>query len=379
MTLLPSERSETRDPLSGRTVVRWTSSLAKDQHLYFTSPSVTADDRWLVMLSERDGHPNLWAIDRRDGTLRRLTANASGLLRSYVYPYGGDSGLSKASPSLDPVRGVVGFVQDHQARVVDLATGRERVLCEIPGNWVTAFTHFSGDGRWFCVPCSSPGAFADDAPGQNEQMWNVMARFYGGRFRSRILRIEVATGRCDCWAEVPFWVTHVNFDPARADRLIFNKEGFSELMDHRIWCLEPDGTSRPLWHQGEDEWSCHENWTPDGAAVVYHGGVHGRGHVAARTWEGRLLSQIPVDRLHYGHATPGAGPGEFITDGIDGCISRVTLSSDGGTRLEHLCRHGSAAREQDTHVHPLLTPDRRGVVFTSDALSQADVYEVRLA
>ena len=58
-------------------MIRWADSQEKDQHLYFTSPSVTDDDRWLVILSERTGHPNIFAIDRTDGELRHLCIHGS--------------------------------------------------------------------------------------------------------------------------------------------------------------------------------------------------------------------------------------------------------------------------------------------------------------
>jgi hypothetical protein len=44
MTLLSSERCETTDPLSGRIMVRWTSSFAEDQHPRVTPPSDITHD-----------------------------------------------------------------------------------------------------------------------------------------------------------------------------------------------------------------------------------------------------------------------------------------------------------------------------------------------
>ncbi len=110
--LFASEKLEYTDPKTGARVIRWTASGAKDQHLYFTGPSVTDDDRWLVILSERTGHPNLHAIDRRTGEIHALSANARGLLASYVYPLGGARGLSKASASMDGESGQVIWIQD---------------------------------------------------------------------------------------------------------------------------------------------------------------------------------------------------------------------------------------------------------------------------
>lgn len=379
MDCLPTERSDSTDPRTGCPVIQWTRTGPKNQHLYFTTPSVTADDRYLVFLSERTGHPNLYAIHRPDGSIRPLSSNRLGLLLSYVYPRGGSQGLSKASPCLDAVRNVVYWIENSavwSARL-DSPTAAPERLCSIPEAWVTAFTHVSADGRWLAVPCSSLEAFVDPADGQGEQMWRVMARFYGGRCRSRILRICTQTGRWETWASVPFWVTHVQFDPARSDRLIFNKEGHGYTIDQRIWCLEPDGSCRPLFRQADDEWTCHENFAPDGQSVVYHGARSGRHFMAARRWDGSCVREIGLDVPLDGHVTPGAAEAEFITDGLDGCISRVRIA-EGRVCMALVCRHGSSAAEQDSHVHPLLTPDGLGVVFTSDRSGQCNVYEARL-
>jgi hypothetical protein len=49
---------------------------------------------------------------------------------------------------------------------------------------------------------------------------------------------------------------------------------------------------------------------------------------------------------------------------------------NGQTRI--LCEHRSSAREQDCHVHPVMTLDQQGVTFTSDRDGgTANVYEWR--
>src|SRR5688572_11343290 len=99
---------------------RVTDGLANDQLLYFTSPSLLADDRRLVFISDRTGQPNLFLRDLITGEQRQLSQNTEGLLKSYVYfdgtPY---RGFGKASVSVDAVRGKIYFIQGRQICCVD--------------------------------------------------------------------------------------------------------------------------------------------------------------------------------------------------------------------------------------------------------------------
>jgi Tol biopolymer transport system component len=378
---IPSERSTYRDPDTGATVIQWTKGPHKNQHLYFTSFSVTADDRWLAFISDRDGNPNLHAIDRRDGTIRRLSANAGGLLRSYVYPQGGLRGLSKASPCLDPHRNRLFYIRDDILFAVDLdaETPAERRLCELPQGWYGGFTHISPDGKWLCVPCTDPQAFANEKT-QWEQLKTVPMRMARLGLVSRILLVEVESGQLRTAAETPFWVTHVQFDPAGSGRIVFNREGDAPDRENsrcdRIWCLEPTGAFRRLAPQPAGEWRSHENWSPDGRSIVYHGGRGGKAFVAARTWEGELLHETNLGDVEFWHATAAQDGRRLVVDRRDGMISLLDPDADCATNL---CRHDTTYEDQDAHAHPITTPSGKSVVFTSIRTGTCNVYEVPLA
>src|SRR3954469_24970350 len=83
------------------------------QHLYFTSSSLTSDDRRLVVIGDRDGVArgpydpdaavNVFVVDLESGEAERVSRNAAGVLRSYVY-FGGhpDRGIAPGSVVLHP-------------------------------------------------------------------------------------------------------------------------------------------------------------------------------------------------------------------------------------------------------------------------------------
>ena len=95
--------------------VRVTDGLANDQLLYFTSPSLLADDRRLVFISDRTGQPNLFLRDLITSEQRQLSRNTDGLLKSYVYfdgtPY---RGFGKASVSVHAASEKIYFIQGKQ-------------------------------------------------------------------------------------------------------------------------------------------------------------------------------------------------------------------------------------------------------------------------
>ena len=77
----------TSKTLNGRVLI--SDELGRDcfntQLLYFTCSSLSADDERIYLISDRDGHPNVWMHDMFHGTDRKLTDNQKGILKSYVY------------------------------------------------------------------------------------------------------------------------------------------------------------------------------------------------------------------------------------------------------------------------------------------------------
>ena len=388
-TVLPSEKTESRDAKTGARVIRWTASPAKDQHLYFTSPSVTDDDRWLVMMSERTGDPNLFAIDRRSGEFHPISDNRAGLLHAYVYPYGGDTGLSKASPALDAHSGTIVWIQDQAlwtAKVADSIEPARRV-CALPERMVSGFTHVSKGGAFACVPVAAPEAFVEKTKVQGGQMAAAFRAFIEKGLESLILVVDLKTGEVVDELSMPFWVTHVVFCPTDPSKIIFNQEGGGVSQRTWAWQRAAPGVprakvgGRPLYPQPASEWMCHENYDRSGEFIIAHGGrradagsiAHKQIWFDKRDFNGRLLGRYTTDGTGTGHAVMGTDGKTVVMDPREHIW---TWNMETG-ETQILCEHGSSAREQDCHVHPVMTADGRGVVFTSDREGVANVYEWR--
>ena len=379
---------------------------ANDQLLYFTSSSLTADDRSLVAISDRTGHPNLFRIDLETGREIQLTRNEEGVLKSYVYFDGRPGrGLGKASVSLHAASGTVYYLQGHTI-CASGPDGAQRVLGEIPDDEVTAFTHVSDDGRLLCIPTSDARVFDDELIRAGNLGVTIDRRVQEERLNSYLRLYDTATGRLLHREVVPCgWVTHVQFAPGNPRLILYNHEYAADCGVRRMWLWdgsqhirlrpETDGRSRR-------DWVCHEMWERDGSAIIYHGAFADGGPALI----GRLeLSSgaireiaLPQGWREYGHFTVGS-PGTLVSDGYYRApadppppadpkepgewsgkwISMLNVDWSAGTiRWTPLARSGSSWRTQDEHPHPIFDHAARYVYFTSDRDGHRGVYRIRV-
>ena len=377
--------------------VRVTDGLANDQLLYFTSPSLLADDRRLVFISDRTGQPNLFLRDLATGEQRQLSRNTDGLLKSYVYfdgtPY---RGFGKASVSVHAVRGKIYFIQGRHICCAD-ANGGLRVLAELPHGQMTAFTHISADGKRLCVPTTDARCLDGDAQLTGKPAWDIDARIREENLSSWLRVFDTDSGKEFLCERVPqAWVTHVQFSPRNADWILYNHEWPSDCGIRRVWLwngrehvrlrTEGDGRKR-------EDWTCHEMWERDGDAIIYHGVfADGPAYIGRVKPDGseRVEIPLPAGWKRYGHFTEGK-PGVLVSDGYyekpdDGepahtgawiCAVKANWSARTADWIP-LCRHGSSWRSQCEHPHPVFNHAADAIYFVSDKDGKRAVYRVAL-
>ena len=397
------------------------------QLLYFTCSSLSSDDRRLYLISDRDGHPNVYVRDLLTGKEQCLTANRHGTLKSYVYfDASPGRGLGKASVCLDSQRDVVYFIQDNDICQVGL-DGHVRILNHVPEGRMTAFTHVSADGRLLCVP-TTDGRILDYDPEtegyglDRRPVYNIDGRVQQEGLNSYLGVYDTLTGHLVYEKTVPLcWITHVQVNPADPDIIMFNHEWPSfDCGIRRIWLYDrrtdqvrrvrteggDTGGDTHGHHRSAGDWVCHEMWSDDGKAIVYHGGyADGPAMVGkyeletGRYWE----IALPEEYKAYGHFTmdhwqnlccdgyfmlPGDvkverenstdnGPDPHKKDGE--YISRVVPHWEEG-RLEWrpLCKHRSDWLGQDAHPHPIYSHDGRSIFFNSRSGKYVKVYKAVL-
>ena len=395
------------------------------QLLYFTCSSLSSDDRRLYVMSDRDGHPNVYVRELATGMETRLTDNRGGTLKSYVYFDGSPGkGLGKASVCLDCAHDIIYYIQDNQICKVGM-DGSIHVLSQVPDGRMTAFTHVSSDGRLLCVPMTD-GRILDYDPGKEgygldrRPLYDIDGRVQEERLSSYLCVFDTATGSLLYEKEVPLcWITHVQFNPADPELIMFNHEWPSfDCGIRRIWLYDHrSDTIRRVRTEGADtsgdtsgyerraaDWICHEMWTDDGGTIIYHGGyangpaLVGKFELASqRYWE----IALPEDYNAYGHFTmdhwqalccdgyfklpddiktvrensTDNGPDPHKKDGE--YISRVVpLWDEGQLEWTPLCKHRSDWLGQDAHPHPIYSHDGNTIYFNSRCEKYVKVYSV---
>ena len=101
------------------------------QLLYFTCSSLSRDDRYLFLITDKGGSPNVCVKDLITGEETILTHNENGIMKSYVYfDCRPGVGLSKASVCLDTDRAIVYYIRDNRICRAGL-DGEEKILAEV--------------------------------------------------------------------------------------------------------------------------------------------------------------------------------------------------------------------------------------------------------
>jgi hypothetical protein len=395
----PAEWSQYADPLTGKTVTKYTSSSGTDQHPYFTGPAVTTDGRRLVFISDRTGNPNLFSLDMTTGQILQLTDNRYGTLRQYVFSWGNLGGFGKSSVVLNPNTGNVFYLQGRQVRRVNAYSGEQKTIAELPPGWVTSFTHVSADDKWLCVPLIPEAAFLGSEEVTINTHYPQGFGWIGDRARKLNLFSElwvVATDGSEqsVWARQRSWVTHVQFCPTDSRYILFNNEAAGEHAgSQRMWMC--DGQTGELWKIRPEpldrkHWTSHENWSRDGKAILYHGASQVEGIEQLQPYfgvvdrSGKDYTETYLRRGEWqgtGHFTEHPTSGHLITDGYIGemkLIAELWPAADGHADWRPICRHDSQWIYQDDHPHPIWSPGCGQIIFSSSRASLGDVYGVIL-
>ena len=365
-----SEMQKYTDNSTGVSVTRLTGYMANSNHLYFTNNCFYNSGRSLVFSSERNNAANLYSLNLDDGEIRQLTD-----LPEKPYP-----GLNSLQLSFVDYGGSCAvFWNDGSLYALDLSGGGLNKIFDIPRGFNKHIVSISADGKYAYT------SIIEDVRDRRRE--NTLQGTYDCHPHSKILRIAIdGSGYDSVWEENNF-IAHVNTSPTDPTKLTFCHEGFWEQVDHRLWALDlQEGKPRKLHICKSGEAIGHEYWFKDGRRIGYHGlsdcvrhgptdeELVGLSKLGAINFDGTddRSYDFPFNMGHIYSDDESL----IIGDGDRrGRYLRVwRLGDNGYEQPRALCLHDSSCKNQHTHVHPRITPDGKGVLFTSDSTGYNQIY-----
>lgn len=360
-----SEMVERADPLTGRRIIQLTAANAVDHPLYYYVRTITADNRYLIFHRLQDGELQYHRLDLETGEIVCLTAAQSPgcMWRQWMFPEA--RGVREFLGVLNAVTNELVYLDGETFRAVHVETLQDRVVAEIPADRaVCGMNDISPDGTLMVYPHADRiwwQSHSEPTP-LNSTAHDVM-----------IDVMDLITGESRNLLCINGWITHTNF-----------------LDNRRIFFCHPPTEQGILMTDVEGGWYMHiRAATPDSRRTNHY-------HMTQRgvMYEANTYAE-PIDRskgvmgifdpdanqrreyhlnariTHIGRDPAGLlWFGEQLHD--EPCTGRMlgycpslepNIENEFVPLTEPLMTCGDQ-RCQTAHTHPMLTPDRRHILFT---------------
>ncbi len=368
--------------------------------VYFTSNSVTEDDKVIFLVGEKNHIRNIFRINADGTDLCQLTDipiietkdNQLGISLS------NELDTIYGEPAVDCKNGLVYYLRRNRIMRVSI-DGKNEEIARLPLNTVPSVFHVSENGKKLVVATTDERAFINKSI--NKFTLDIDNDIQRNGYNATIHVIDTETGKEIISETVPrAWITHLQFNPANDELILYNHEWPNDCGIRRIWLFDGKKHIR-VRTEGEGrnrkDWTCHEMWSRDGNALIYHGTYEdgtnylGRADICVEHDNVDIqLREIPFpnDFNTYGHFTMGCG-NDVFTDGYY-CMAGehlerskyiCKLSVDWNKKDIHwipICEHKSTWKRQESHPHPILNHKGDLLYFNSDFEGYRAVYAVKV-
>ena len=359
---MKSEKYTYTDKDTGAEITRLTSYRSNSNHLYFTNNSFYDNGKRIVFASERGNAHNLFSLELESGEIEQLTD----------FPAPENLGRYELHMSfVDPLNSNCVFYIGRELKNINLKTGEISTIYRIPDRFRNHIVSIDAEGTYAYT------SVYEDAP--ERRNGNSLTDFYLSYPESRIEKIALdGSGHTTVFSENKF-IAHVNTSPTDKNKLTFCHEGSWSQVDHRLWTLDLEtGKAEKLHPCREGECIGHEYWFADGKRIGYHGHVNGKAQLGAVNFDGTndKAYEFPFNTGHIFSFDEKLIIGDGNANGK--YIRLWQLGECGYEQPRALCLHNSSFKTQEAHVHPRLTPDEKGVIYTSDESGHNQIYIVKL-
>ena len=373
----PPELHRFRDPKTGRHIEQLTSGRSNSYPLYYFTPSITADGRYLVFHGERTGWVQLFRLDLQTGQIVQLTDARTMDSGWAMWCQWRLRGVYVHLSALNRITEEVWYFQDQEVRATHLRTLTNRKVADLPsGRMPIGQNDFSPDGSGFVFIHADRERYLQ-VMRQREALANMGHDIWGDHQSMReqmgpvtLGYIDTATGQYREIITRDFHFHHVVF-AAPKTMVVNHPKGCNGM-----WSVDLDGGNVRHLRPGNAPGAggaevCHQVITANG---IFYEANHwdadkrracvcvGRYDLAADSFR-----EVRLGDLGFVHT--GWDPaGRFLF--IESAAKEHRLLSvhfpHDSRRLRYTCIRalGPSRSEQRFHAHPFLTPDRNWMVFT---------------
>jgi oligogalacturonide lyase len=312
------ERSTYRDPVTSLIVTELTTGTNAADNLYFHFSNFTADNRYVLFVSDRTGSTQLFRSEVETGRVVQLTD---------------DPRIPARTACPDPTAADrVYILRGQEVLALSVTDGATRRVGEIPGPVVGGVQGLtlSGDGQWLATSHQCDAA-----------NWEIG-------------RLHTGTGDYQVVLRQGFRIGHVQHSPAAP--LIFYVWETGGYAPQRTWLVNADGTgNRPFyartapaeWFTPLKEWVTHEAWVADTGEMTMINDKLGV-MLVNTAGEARMVREG-----RYWHGAASHDGRQIVLDDVEGRLW-LAETATGSVRL-------LATGLRDTvRVHPHPSFDRRG-------------------
>lgn len=229
--------------------------------------------------------------------------------------------------------------------------------------------------------------------------WDNFRKQLAAKPRCRLVELDLHTGESNVLLEDACWFGHPNYRP-NGKTIMFCHEGPWELVDSRLWFIDPDGSNLREGRKRDpnippsdsaERWG-HEYWLADSSRAAYE-------YYTSRKAETTSINLLDPDTLEeevlmtgsrYAHFISNRDNSMIVGDGHPKLAGGMIFIVDVAAKKEQaICYHGSSMEPyidprsgrpntQMVHPHACFSPDSSKVVYSSDLHGSPAAYVVEV-
>jgi len=375
-TNIRDEMKEYKDPKTGAKILQLTSNGSNNVHPYFTSEGFIGDDaKNAIFISDRSGSYQWYMLNIPTGKLVQLTS-------------GRKCNTNSCAVSRN---GKLFYLDGPTLRYLRLDTNKfeDRELYRAPDGFDPGIPSCTADGHY--VAFSYCQMFPSST--RRNVIYSTMMETYYQHPHSVVMRVDTAaaTGEATAmasWGDA-MQFSHTLIHPTQPNLILFVHEGGHLVVQQRMWTIDVDQeaarVAKPLFIQRPGDGCVHEFFTRQGEVGVQYTIIRGKEKEEFNAFiraDGTWMRQYRYPDRRPGHFQSNSDNSLCIgdcayfnpQDDEGGKYLGLMTHSNGVVNIKRLAYHQTSWKTQESHPHPVFSPDDKWVMYNSDVEKKYNVY-----